>query len=109
MVVLLFCLDISLTIEGALYSDVVLIAVLHVITIPAFFALIYIDLTKQQKTDFRCFVCGRLVEESEEIETVKRVVNGEPRNVTVHSTCIDLGSKERKAFSKERFRRGIPK
>jgi len=108
MVLLLFALDISLTVEAALYSDVILIALLHVVTIPAFFALIYFDLVKQHNSDFRCFVCGKLVQESEDIEIVKRFLNGSRRDVSVHSTCINLDRQQRKGFSKNAFRKGIP-
>ena len=76
MVFLLFILDIALTIEAAFYSDIVLIALLHVVTIPAFFALVYFDLVQQHKTKFRCFICGRNVQASEQIESVNRFVGG---------------------------------
>jgi hypothetical protein len=107
-VMLLFSLDIILTIEAAFYSDIVFIAILHVFMIPAFFALIYFDLVRQHKADFSCFVCGKPVQENDEIETIKRIVQGKTRNVIVHSACIDLDRKERKAFSKRAFRKGIP-
>ena len=108
MVLLLFILDIALTIEAALYSDIVLIALLHVITIPAFFALIYLDLVQQHKTKFQCFICGKAIQDSEQSETVKRLVGRETKNISVHSSCIGLQSDQRKAFSKSSFKKGIP-
>jgi len=108
MVFLLFILDIALTIEAAFYSDIVLIALLHVVTIPAFFALIYFDLVQQHKTRFRCFICGRAVKESEPFESVNRFVDGERKEASVHSSCIGLDLQQRKTFSKNSFRKGIP-
>jgi hypothetical protein len=108
IVVLLFALDISLTVEAAVYSDVVFIAVLHVITIPAFFGLIYFDLVKQHNSDFRCFICGKMVRDSEDIQIIKRYINGVKRDLMVHRECISLDQKQRKAFSKNTFRKGIP-
>jgi len=108
MVLLLFILDITLTIEAAFYSDIVLIALLHVVTIPAFFGLIYVDLMQQHKTKFQCFICGRSIEESEHSDTVRRLVAGQPKEISVHSSCIGLESHQRKAFSRNSFRKGIP-
>ena len=108
IVILLFALDISMTIEAAFYADVVLIAVLHVITIPAFFGLIYLDLVKQHNSDFRCFVCEKMIKDSENIQIVKRYVDGKKKDVAVHTDCISLDQRHRKAFSKNTFRRGIP-
>jgi len=108
MVLLLFVLDISLTIEAALYSDIVLIAVLHVITIPAFFGLIYLDLVQQHKTKFQCFICGKIIQDSEQTDTLKRFVDGNKKEINVHSACIGLQKDERKAFSKNSFKEGIP-
>ncbi len=108
IVLLLFILDISLTIEAAFYSDIVLIAVLHVITIPAFFGLIYLDLVKQHNSDFRCFVCEKIIKDSEKIQIVKRYVDGKKKDVAVHTDCISLDQRQRKAFSKNAFRKGIP-
>lgn len=108
MVLLLFILDIALTIEAAVYSDIVLIALLHVVTIPAFFALIYLDLIQQHKTKFRCFICGRTIQESEQADTVKRLLAGQPKEVSVHSSCIGLERDQRKTFSRNSFRKGIP-
>ena len=108
VIALLFSVDITITIEAAFFSDIVLIAILHVITIPAFFGLIYFDLVRQHRTEFRCFVCGKLVEEKEEIDVVKRHVNGSSKNVTIHAACINVDSKQRKAFSSRLFRKGIP-
>lgn len=108
MVLLLFILDIALTIEAALYSDIVLIAVLHVITIPAFFALIYLDLVQQHKTKFSCFICGKTIQESDQSDIVRRLAEGEKREISVHSSCIDLERDQKKAFSKDSFKKGIP-
>jgi len=108
MVFLLFILDIALTIEAALYSDIVLIALLHVVTIPAFFALIYFDLVQQHNTKFRCFICGKTVQESEQFESVNRFVGGVRKEASVHSTCIGLDREQRKTFSKNSFKKGIP-
>jgi len=108
IVLLLFVLDISLTIEAALYSDIVLIAVLHVITIPAFFGLIYLDLVQQHKTKFQCFICGKIIQDSEQTDTLKRFVDGNKKEINVHSACIGLQKDERKAFSKNSFKEGIP-
>ena len=108
MVVLLFFLDIAMTIEAALYSDIVLIALLHVITIPAFFALIYLDLVQQHKTKYRCFICGRNILEEEKAETVSRMIGGQKKEISVHASCIGLEGHQRKAFSSKSFRKGIP-
>jgi hypothetical protein len=108
MVLLFFALDISLTIEASVYSDVILIAVLHVVTIPAFFGLIYFDLVKQHNSNFRCFICGKLVQELEQVEIVRRFLNDSSWEITVHSSCINLDRQQRKAFSKNAFRKGIP-
>jgi hypothetical protein len=108
MVLFLFLLDITMTIEAALYSDVVAIALLHVITIPAFFALIYVDLVKQHKTKFQCFICSKAIQEGEEDDVVKRYVHGEWKEISVHSSCILLEKHQRKAFSKDSFKKGIP-
>jgi hypothetical protein len=108
-VLVLFAADISVTIEAALYSDIVLIAILHVITIPAFFVLIYVDLVKQHNTSFRCFLCGKIAQPSEEMIEIRRFVNGRPMNVSVHKSCIEVDGNNRKAFSKKTFRSGIPK
>ncbi len=107
-VILLFVLDIAMTIEAAFYSDIILIALLHVITIPSFFALIYLDLVQQHKTKFRCFVCGKNISEEEKAETVKRLVSGQKSEISVHSICIDLERHQRKSFSSKSFRSGIP-
>lgn len=107
-VVLLFVLDITMTIEAAFYSDIVWIAVLHVITIPAFFALIYFDLVQQHKTKFQCFICGKPIEESQQSENLKRFVNGREKEMIVHASCIGLNKRERKSFSRNSFKKGIP-
>lgn len=109
MVVLLFALDIALTIEAAFYSNIVLIAILHVITIPALIGLIYLDIVREHKSYFRCFVCGKLIAPEEEIENINRTIDGKPRHVLVHSSCIQLESKDRKKISRRVFRQGIPK
>lgn len=108
MIVLLFAIDITLTVEAALYSDIVLIAVLHVITIPALIGLIYLDIVQEHKSYFRCFVCGKLIEVEEEIETISRTIKGKPKNVLVHTKCIQLEGKDRKKISSRVFRHGIP-
>jgi hypothetical protein len=81
---------------------------LHVVTIPAFFALIYFDLVQQHKTKFRCFICGKAFQDSEHFESVSRFVGGERKEATVHSSCIDLDQLQRKTFSKSSFKKGIP-
>ena len=108
MVFLLFILDITLTIEAAFYSDIVLIAILHVITIPAFFALIYLDLVQQHKTIYKCFICGKMIQESEASDVVKRLLNGQQKEINVHAACIGLERHQRKSFSKNSFKKGIP-
>jgi hypothetical protein len=108
MVFFLFVLDIALTIEAALYSDIVLIALLHVVTIPVFFILIYFDLIQQHKTKFRCFICGRAVQDTEQFESVNRFVGGEKKEASVHSSCIGLDLQQRKKFSRNSFKNGIP-
>lgn len=109
MIILLFALDIVLTVEAALYSNIVLIAVLHIITIPALIGLIYFDLVNQHKTQFKCFVCGKLIQAVEVIETVNRTIEGKPTRVIVHTSCIHLENKEKKGISSRVFRKGIPK
>jgi hypothetical protein len=109
MIILLFALDSILTIEAAFYSDIILIAILHVITVPALIALIYLDLVQQHKSYFRCFICGREVQADEEIETINRIVDSKPMHVIVHSDCIHLERRERKGISRWAFKKGIPK
>ncbi len=106
---MLFALDIVVTIEAAFYSNIVLIAILHVITIPAFFAVLYIDLMRQQNSEFKCFLCGRPIEQGEEITVIQRVLGGRKKNASVHKKCIDVDRKDKKSFSRNRFRNGIPK
>jgi len=108
MILLLFCFDMVLTIEAGLNSNVLLIYLLHVITIPVFFGLIYISLLEENKEKFSCFICERPVEQTQSIETVMRSVNGRRKRVLVHPECIDLESKDRKSFSLRKFRAGIP-
>ncbi len=108
MIVLLFFFDLTLTIEAGINSNVLLIALLHVITIPVFFALIYIDLVEENKIKFSCFVCGKAIAESEAIHTLRRS-SGRQRTVLVHNACIDLQTRDRKGFSRGRFRSGIPR
>lgn len=105
MIFLLFCLDMALTIEGALYGEVVMIALLHVFTIPAFFSILYFSLRKESNEDFRCFVCGKVIDPNEEMASAKRGVR---KSVSVHASCIDLNNSERKAYSERKFRKGIP-
>jgi hypothetical protein len=109
LVIFLFSLDIALTIEAAFYSDIVFIALLHVVVIPALFGLLYVDLVRQHNTDFRCFVCGQSIQDKDNLRVIKRVVDGEEQNVIVHSACIDLNDRQRKAFSENVFKKGIPK
>lgn len=108
MIILLFTLDMVLTIEAAFYSDIVLIAILHVITIPALFVLIYLDLIKQHNSYFRCFVCSEQIEPHEEIATIKRTEHGREIQFLVHSECIRLEAREKKSISEKVFRKGIP-
>lgn len=108
MIVLLFCFDMILTIEAGINSNVLFIALLHVVTIPVFFALIYLDVVEEQKTRFSCFICGKAILPTETTETVKKLVNGRHRGVLVHAACIDLQNKDRKAFSSRQFKKGIP-
>ena len=108
MILLLFCFDMVLTIEAGLNSDVLLIYLLHVVTIPVFFGLIYFALLEENKEKFSCFICERPVDQTQSIETVMRSVNGRRKNVLVHAECIDLQSKDRKSFSIRKFRGGIP-
>ncbi len=107
IVIDLFVLDTVLTIEAAYYSDVIAIAILHIITVPAFFAFIYFDLIQHHKNQFSCFLCGTEIGPEDEIETVKRLVLGKPTEVYVHARCLSAG--ERKAISGRVFRKGIPK
>ncbi|MDH2901844.1 MAG: hypothetical protein PXY39_12825 [archaeon] len=109
MIVLLFILDSVLTIEAALYSDIVLIAILHVVTVPALIGLIYLDLVQQHKSYFKCFICGKQIRADEEIETINRTLEGKPIHVIVHSECIRLERTDRKGISSRVFRKGIPK
>lgn len=108
MILLLFAFDMALTIEAGFDSNVTLIALLHVITIPAFFALIYADIMNQHRSEFTCFVCGVAVAQGEPTETVKRIIGGRRRSVLVHEHCVKLDSSERKAFRGRLFRKGIP-
>ena len=102
----LFALDSALTIEVAIYGDVVSIAFLHMVTIPVFFAMIYLDLRQHHKNQFNCFLCGKEIALDEESSSVRRVVIGRITDVNVHSECIDPG--EKKAVSERIFRKGIP-
>ena len=61
MVFFLFALDTVITIEAAFYADIILIALLHVITIPAFIVLIYADVVNQSNIEFKCFICERSI------------------------------------------------
>lgn len=108
MIILLFFFDIVLTIEAGVVSNLELIALLHMITIPAFFALIYLDVIAQHKSEFTCFVCGIVAAHDEPTEMVKRIVNGRRRNVLVHERCVKLQGSERKAFRSKIFKKGIP-
>ena len=108
MIVLLFVLDTVLTIEAAFYADVTLIAVLHVITIPAFIVLIYVDLVNQSNTEFKCFICERRILSDEKSETISRLEQRKPVKVLIHSKCIEPGRRTKKAISGRLFRKGIP-
>lgn len=108
MIVLLFFFDATLTIEAGLNSNVLLIALLHVITIPVFFGLIYFDLVEENKTKFSCFVCGKAIVQEDSTQTVRRTVNGRRKSVLVHTNCISLHHTDRKSFPERKFRRGIP-
>ncbi|MDG7001037.1 MAG: hypothetical protein JRN15_18230 [Nitrososphaerota archaeon] len=105
----LFVLDIAVTIEAAFYSNILLIAVLHVITIPAFFAVIYIDLLRAQSSEFQCFLCEKPIEQGEETTKIRRSFGRRKKNMTVHKKCIDIGVKDKKSFSESKFRNGIPR
>lgn len=109
MIVLLFFFDLVLTIEAGINSNVLFIALLHVITIPVFFGLVYADLVEENRTKFSCFVCGKVIAESDAIHILRRSVSGRQKNVLVHAVCIDLQNKDRKGFSRRRFRYGIPR
>jgi hypothetical protein len=106
-VLLLFVLDTILTLEAAYVADIVAIAILHIITVPAFIALIYVDLIQHHKSQFRCFLCNEEIREEQNIEPVKRIFLGRPTEVYVHVECIKPG--DRKAISERAFKRGIPK
>jgi hypothetical protein len=108
MVILLFVADIAMTVEAALYSDLLLIALLHVFTIPCFFALIYFDLVKEHRTYASCFICGKKITEEDEITTLQRNTGSEPRSLQVHKSCVRLEGKERKTLSEKLFKKGIP-
>jgi hypothetical protein len=108
MVLLLFIVDMIMTIEAAFYSDIFLIAVLHVITIPAFFFLIYLDLVKQHRDQFRCFICAKQILNDQETETVRRHRLGKPTSVLCHKYCVTIKDQEKKKISQREFRRGIP-
>jgi hypothetical protein len=108
MIIFLFATDTILTIEAAFYSDIVLIAFLHVVTIPAFFVLIYLDLVKEHRTHFECFICGGRIENQEEEEIIQRKVQGTETNFVVHKSCIHLEHKDKKRIRASVFRKGIP-
>jgi hypothetical protein len=106
IVILLFFLDLVMTVEAALYSDVVAIAVLHVITIPAFFALIYFDLVKQHRTYTRCFICGGKLAAQVDTVTVTRKIEGQTTELSVHKKCVSVDDRERKALSQGLSKKG---
>lgn len=108
IVIVLFVLDSVLTVEAAFYANIVFIGILHVITIPAFLVLLYLDLTKQSKDSFTCFVCSTKIGAEQESETVTRVVKGIKIHAYAHTSCLEPGRKQKKAFSSLIFRRGIP-
>ena len=108
MSILLFIFDITMTVEAGLNSDVLMIALLHVVTIPGFFCLIYMDLMDQHRSSFTCFVCEKGISQSEQTENLKRMVNGRYRSVLVHKGCVTVSRNDRKVFARSRFRNGIP-
>ncbi len=108
MTLSLFSFDMVMTAEAGLYSNILLIALLHVITLPAFFSLIYLDLIGQHKSTYSCFICGKGIYTSELTRTLSRTVNGRHRSVLAHAGCVYLESENRKAFARSRFRKGIP-
>lgn len=108
MIILLFIFDMVLTIEVGVNSNVLLIALFHVVTTPVFFGLIYFDIIEENKKRFGCFVCGKAIGETETTEMLKRSVNGRNKGVLVHAACIDLVNKDNKSFSRREFRNGIP-
>lgn len=108
MVIALFVWDSVLTIEAAYYGNILLIAILHVITIPALLSLLYFDLIKQGKSSYTCFVCSKPILAVEQMETLSRIVEGAETKFAAHTFCLDLGRKERKVISRRNFRRGIP-
>jgi hypothetical protein len=107
-VLLLFIVDIVMTLEAAVYSDIVLIAVLHVITIPALFGLIYLDLFNQHRSYTQCFICSGKVK-NEDALTVKRNIRGQPLEILAHKKCVSLESDERKALSNNQLKKGASK
>ena len=108
MILLLFLFDITLTVEAGLKSDVLMIALLHVVTIPCFFGLIYLDLIDQHRSSFSCFVCGKGISQSEQADSLKLMVNVRYRSSLVHKACVSIGQNDRKTFARSRFRNGIP-
>lgn len=108
MIILLFILDVILTIGAGIDSNVILMAMLHVITIPAFFGLVYLDLIEQHKTEFICFVCGFPILQVEHSEKVRSIIKGRGKQVLVHTDCVRLDINERKLLRRPLFKRGIP-
>lgn len=108
MIVVLFVFDMALTIEAGIASNVEFIALLHVMIMPAFFALIYLDIVGQHRSKFTCFVCGIDITQDEQSRTVKRMINGRWGKALAHESCLKLQNSERKAFRSILFRKGIP-
>jgi hypothetical protein len=94
MIIVVFSFDIGLTIEAALYSDVLLIAVLHIFTIPTLCFLVYYDLVQQSKGISICFVCGKNIEEGQEKAHIEKFVDGTPKRVVVHLACMSEEEKK---------------
>jgi hypothetical protein len=105
IVILLFVFDSLLTLEAAFYGNVVFIAILHVVTIPAFLSLLYFDLLNLSKKSFTCFICSKRILPGEDVESLSRIVEGVENKFLAHSSCL---SKERRAsISKLKFKNGI--
>jgi hypothetical protein len=108
MVILLFALDTVLTIEAAIYSDIVSIAILHIFMVPALFGLVYLDLVQQHKAQFHCFLCGKIISSDKEYESAKRVVRGKETEIAIHTECLTNSKDAKKPISVRRFQKGIP-
>jgi len=105
--ILLFILDSVLTVEVADNGDIISLAALHFVTVPAFLLLVFLDVVQHHRNQFTCFLCGKDIGFEGEIVSVNRILLGKATSVNVHPFCIDPG--ERNALSERKFRRGIPK